>query len=134
MLPHCRSVRFMAALAGGMSGLALFYTHPAAARQPDQRAAEDGTGLEEIVVAAHPNGAGSVQLLGATQSTPSGVPTAGGATVAEPKTPTSGLEGFIEGGIGSNGQKAMGGAVSVPLVGGKLLLHVEGYETHTGPR
>ena len=114
MLPHCRSVRFMTALAGGVSGLALIYTHPAAAQQADQRAPESG-GLEEIVVAARPNDAGSVQLLGSTQSTPSGPPTSAGATVAESKTPTSGLEGFIEGGIGSNGQKSMGGAVSVPM-------------------
>ena len=124
----------MAALAGGVSGLALFYTHPAAAQQANQRAAEDGTDLEEIVVAARANDAGSVQLLGSTQSTLSGLPMNGSATVAEPKTQTSGLEGFIEGAIGSYGQKTMGGAVSVPLVEGKLLLQVEGYETHKGPR
>jgi iron complex outermembrane receptor protein len=54
--------------------------------------------------------------------------------MAEPKMPTSGFEGFIEGSVGNYGRRAMGGAVTVPLVQDKVLLQVEGYETHTGAR
>jgi outer membrane receptor protein involved in Fe transport len=132
MLPHRRSVRFVVALAGGVSGFALAYTHPAAAQQADQPTAEGG--LEEIVVAARPNNVASVELVKGPQGTLSGSPTDGGATVAEPKMPTSGFEGFIEGAVGSYGRQTMGGAVTVPLVGGKGLLRVEGYETHIGAR
>jgi hypothetical protein len=53
---------------------------------------------------------------------------------AEPKMPTSDLEGFIEDSVGNYGRKTMGGAVTVPLVKDKVLLHVEGYETHAGAR
>lgn len=134
MLPRRRSVRSMAALAGGFIGLALACTHPAAAQQADQPAADSEAGLEDIVVAAHPNKPASVELLNSPQSTLSGLPTNGGATVAEPKVPTSGFEGFIEGGFGSYGLKTIGGAVTVPLVKGKLQLSVEGYETHAGVR
>ena len=132
MLPRRRSVRFMAALAGGISGFALAYTQPAAAQQADQPTA--GGGLDEIVVAARPNGVASVPLLNGPQGTLSGPPTDGGATVAEPKMPTSAFEGFIEGSVGSYGQRTIGGAVTVPLVKDKLLLRVEGYETHIGTR
>jgi outer membrane receptor protein involved in Fe transport len=124
----------MAALAGGFSGFALAYTHPAAAQQADQPTAEGGGGIDEIVVAARPNSVASVPLVTGPQGTLSGPPTNGGATVAEPKMPTSGLEGFIEGSVGSYGRNTIGGAVTVPLVEGKLILHVEGYETHTGAR
>jgi outer membrane receptor protein involved in Fe transport len=134
MLPHRRSVRFVAALAGGISGFALAYTHPAAAQQADQPTAEGGGGLEEIVVAARPNNVASVELVKGPQDTLSGPPTNGGATMPEPKMPTSGFEGFIEGGVGSYGRRTLGGAVTVPLVQDKLILHVEGYETHTGTR
>ena len=134
MLPRRRSVRFMAALAGGFSGFALAYTHPAAAQQADQPTAEGGGGLEEIVVAARPNSVASVELVNGPQGTLSGPLTNGGATVAEPKMPTGGFEGFIEGGVGSYGRQTMGGAVTIPLVGGKGLLRIEGYETHTGAR
>jgi outer membrane receptor protein involved in Fe transport len=133
MLPHRRSVRFMAALAGGLSGFALAYTHPAVAQQADQPTAEAG-GLQEIVVAAHPNNPASVELVKGPQDTLSGTPTNGGATVAEPKIPASGLEGFIEGSVGSYGQRSIGGAVTIPLVQDKLTLHVEGYEAHFGTR
>ena len=124
----------MAALAGGVSGLVLAYTHPAAAQQADQPTANGGGGFEEIVVAAQPSNPASVELVNGPQGTLSGPLTNGGTTVAEPKMPTSGFEGFIEGGFGSYGLKTIGGAVTVPLVEGKLLLRVEGYETHTGVR
>jgi outer membrane receptor protein involved in Fe transport len=132
MLPHRRSVRFVAALAGGVSGFALACTHPAAAQQADQPTAEGG--LEEIVVAARPNDVASVELVKGPQGTLSGPLTNGGATVAEPKMPTGGFEGFIEGGVGSYGRQTMGGGVTIPLVGDKGLLRIEGYETHTGAR
>jgi hypothetical protein len=124
----------MAALAGGVTGFALAYTHPAAAQQADQPTAEGGGGLDEIVVAARPNSVASVPLVIGPQGMLSGPPTNGGATVAEPKMPTSGFEGFIEAGVGSYGRNTIGGAVTVPLVEGKLILHVEGYETQTGAR
>jgi outer membrane receptor protein involved in Fe transport len=134
MLTHRRSVRFVAALAGGLSGFALACTRPAAAQQADQPTAEGGGGLQEIVVAAHPNNPASVELVRGPQDTLSGTPTDGGATVAESKMPASGLEGFIEGSVGSYGQRTIGGAVTIPLVQDKLTLHVEGYETHFGTR
>ena len=132
MLPRRRSVRFMAALAGAVSGFALAYTQPAAAQQADQPTAAGG--LDEIVVAARPNSVASVELVKGPQDALSGPPTNGGATVADPKMPTSGFEGFIEGSVGSYGRNTIGGAVTVPLVEGKLILRVEGYETHTGTR
>jgi outer membrane receptor protein involved in Fe transport len=122
----------MVALAGGVSALA--YTHPAAAQQADQRTAYGGGDLEEIVVAPRPNDVASVELMKASQDTLSGPPTNGGATMAEPKMPTGGFEGFIEGSVGSYGHRAMGGAVTVPLLDDKLLVHVEGYEARTGFR
>ena len=134
MLPRRRSVRFMAALAGGVCVFTLACTHPAAAQQADRPAADGGDGLKEIVVAAPPNKPASVELVNGPQSTLSGPPANGGATVAEPKAPTSGFEGFIEGGFGSYGAKTIGGAVTVPLVKGKLMLSVEGYDMHTGGR
>jgi hypothetical protein len=134
MLPHRRSVRFVAALAGAISGLALTCTHPAAAQQADRPTAEGGGGLEEIVVAARPNDVASVPLVNGPQDAMSAPPTNGGAAVAEPKMPASDFEGFIEAGVGSYGRQTMGGAVTIPLVKDKLLLHVEGYETHIGAR
>ena len=134
MLPRRRSVLFVAVLAGGAGGFALAYTHPAAAQQANQPVAEGGGGLDEIVVAARPNSVASVPLVTSPQGMLSGPPTNGGATVAVPKMPTSGFEGFIEGSVGSYGRNTIGGAVTVPLVEGKLILHVEGYETHTGTR
>ena len=134
MLPRRRSVRFMAALAGGISGFALACTHPAAAQQADQPTAEGGGSLDEIVVAARPNNVASVELVNSPQGALSGALTNGGATVAEAKTPASGLEGFIEGGVGSYGRQTLGGAVTIPLVGGRGLLRIEGYESHTGAR
>ncbi len=134
MLPHCRSVRFVAALAGGVGWFALACTLPAAAQQADQPTAAGGGGLDEIVVAARPNSVASVELVKGPQDTLSGPLTNGGATVADPKMPTSGFEGFIEGGVGSYGLKTIGGAVTIPLVKGKLTLHIEGYETHFGTR
>ena len=134
MLPRRRSVRFMAAIAGGVSGFALACTQPAAAQQADQPTAEGGGGLEEIVVAARPNSVASVQLVNGPQGTLSGLPTNGGATVAEPKMPTSDFEGLIEAAVGNYGRRTVGGAVTVPLMGGKGLLRVEGYDTHTGAR
>jgi hypothetical protein len=136
MVSRRRSVRFLAALAGGVSGFALAHMHPAAAQQADQPTAEGGGGggLEEIVVAARPNGVASVPLVNGPQGTLSGPLTNGGATVAEPQMPPSGFEGFIEATVGNYGRQAMGGAVTIPLVGGKGLLHIEGYEAHTGAR
>jgi outer membrane receptor protein involved in Fe transport len=124
----------MAALAGGVSGLALAYAHPAAAQQADQPVAQGGGGLDQIVVAARPNDVPSVELLNGPRDTPSGPPTNSGATMAEPKTPTGGIEGFIQGGVGSYGGRALGGAATIPLVQGKLLLQVGGYESHSGAR
>jgi outer membrane receptor protein involved in Fe transport len=124
----------MAALACCVSGLALAYMHPAAAQQADQATAGGSGGLDEIVVAARPNNVASVELVKGPQDTLSGPLTNGGATVAEPKMPTSGLEGFIEGGVGSYGRQTIGGAVTIPLLGGRGLLRIEGYETHTGTR
>ena len=124
----------MAALAGGISGFALAYTHPAVAQQADQPTAEGGGDVEEIVVAARPNSVASVELVHGPQGALSGPLTNGDATMAEPKMPTSGFEGFIEGGVGSYGRRTMGGGVTVPLGEGKGLLHVEGYETHIGAR
>ena len=122
----------MVVLAGGVSALA--YMHPAAAQQSDQPTAEGDSGLEEIVVAPRPNNVASVELVRGPRDTLSGPSTNGGATVAEPKMPTPGFEGFIEGSVGSYGQRTMGGAVTVPLVDDKLLVHVEGYEARTGVR
>jgi hypothetical protein len=133
MLPRRCSVRFMAALAGGICGFALAYTYPAAAQQADQPTAEGG-GLDQIVVAARPNGVASVELVNSPQGALSGPLTNGGAAVAEAKAPASGLEGFIEGGVGSYGRQTLGGAVTIPLAGGKGLLRIEGYEAHTGAR
>jgi outer membrane receptor protein involved in Fe transport len=132
MSPHRRSVRFVAALAGGVSGFALAFAHPAAAQQANQPTAEGG--LEEIVVAARPNDVASVELVKGPQDTLSGPPTDGGATGAGPRMPTSDFGGFIEAGVGNHGMNTMGGAVTIPLVKDKLLLRVEGYETHTGVR
>lgn len=83
-------------------------------------------------MAPQPNNPASVELVKGPQATLSGVPTNGGATVAE--RPTSGLEGFIEGGFGSYGLKTVGGAVTIPLVDDKLHLRIEGYEARTGAR
>ena len=124
----------MAALAGGLSLFALACTHPAAAQQGDQPAADGGGDLKEIVVAAPPNKPASVELFSGSQGTLSGPPANGATTAAEPKAPASGFEGFIEGGFGSYGLKTIGGAVTIPLVKGKLQLSVEGYETHAGVR
>ena len=128
---HHRSIRIVIVLTGSLSGFAVTYMHPAAAQQAAQPTAEDGAGLEEIVVAGRPT---SVQLLEGSRSAPYDLTMNGGANVAEPKTQTSGLEGFIEGAVGSYGQKAIGGAVTVPLVEGKVLLRVEGYDRHTEGR
>jgi hypothetical protein len=124
----------MAALAGGVSGFALAYAHPAMAQQSDHPMEEGSGSLEEIVVAPRPNEVASVQLLTDALGTQSGLSPNAGQTQPEPRTPTSDLEGFIEGSVGNHGQKGIGGAVSVPLVEGKLLLSVEGYETHAGTR
>ena len=134
MLPHCRSVRFVAALAGGVGWFALACMQPAAAQQADQPTAAGGGGLDEIVVAARPNGVASVPLVNGPQDTLPSLPANGGVTVAEPKMPASGFEGFIEGSVGSYGHRSIGGAVTVPLVKDKLQMSVEGYETHTGVR
>ena len=134
MSPRRRSVRFTAVLAGGVSVFALACTHPAVAQQADQPATDGGGGLKEIVVASPPNKPASVELLTGPQGILSVPPTNGGATAAEPKASAGGLEGFIEGGFGSYGSKTIGGAVTVPLVKGKLQLSVEGYATHTGVR
>ena len=131
MFTRRRSVRFTAALAGGAIGLALACTPPATAQQADPSAADSGGGLEGIVVAAPPNKPASVELVNGPQS---GSLTNGAATVAQPTAPTGGLEGFIEGGFGNHGMRTLGGAVTVPLVKGKLQLSVEGYETHAGGR
>jgi outer membrane receptor protein involved in Fe transport len=132
MLPHRHSVRFVAALAGAVSGFALAYMHPAAAQQANQPTAEGG--LDQIVVAARPNDVGSVELVEGPQGTLSGPLTDSGATVAEPKTPTSGFEGFIEGGVGSHGRNIFGGAVTIPLLEGRGFLRIEGYESRTDAR
>jgi hypothetical protein len=124
----------MAALAGGISGFALAYAHPATAQQADQPTAAGGGGLQEIVVAPRPNGVASIPLVNGPRGTLSDLPPNGGATAAEPKTPASGFEGFIEGSLGSYGQRSIGGAVTVPLVDGRGLLRIEGYETHIGVR
>jgi len=129
-----RSVRFIAALVGGVFGSAFACTHPAAAQQADQPTAEGGSGLGEIVVAARPDRAASVELVNGPQGTLSGPLTNGGATAAEPKMPTSGFTGFIEGSVGSYGQRALGGAVTIPLVDGKGQLRIEGYNSHIGAR
>ena len=134
MLPHRRTARLVAALAGGVGGFALAFTHPAAAQQAGQPTAESGGGLQEIVVAPRPNDVASVELVKGPQSTLSGPPTDGGATAAEPRMPTGGLEGYIEAGVGSYGRNTLGGAVTIPLAGGRGLLRIEGYETHTGAR
>lgn len=126
--------RFMAALAAGIGGFALACTHPAAAQQADQPAADGGGGIAEIVVAAPPNKPAPVELVTRPHGILSGPPTSGGATAAEPSAPAGGLEGYVEGGFGSYGLRTFGGAVTVPLVRGKLVLHVEGYDTHTGVR
>src|ERR1700689_2929729 len=99
MLPRRRSVQFMAALAGGVIVFALAYTLPAAAQQADQPAAAGG--LDEIVVAARPNSVASVELMNSPQGGP---PTDGGATVAAPKQPASGSQGFIGDWVGSDGR------------------------------
>jgi outer membrane receptor protein involved in Fe transport len=127
-------VRFLAALVGGIAGFALACTHPAAARQADQPTAEGGGDLGEIVVAARPNDVASVELVTGPPGTLSAAPTNGGATAAEPKMPTSDFQGFIEAAVGNHGRETLGGAVTVPLVKGKLLLSIEGYETHTAAR
>ena len=127
-----RSLRFIAALAVSVGGFALACAHPAAAQQADQPTAEGG--LDEIVVEARPNSPASVELVKGPQGNPSGAPTDGGATAAEPKMPTGGFEGFVEAGVGSGGRNALGGAVTVPLAGGKGLLRVEGFQTHAGGR
>ena len=84
-------------------------------------------------MAGRPNDVASVPLMQGPQNTLSG-PTNGGATVAEPKIPASDFEGFIEGGVGNYGRRSIGGAVTVPLVKDKMLLRIEGYETHTDAR
>jgi hypothetical protein len=132
ILRRPRSVRFIAALAAGVSGIALACTHPAAAQQADQPSADGGGGLEQIAVAAQPNKPASVELGSATQGALFDPSTNGGATVAEPKAPASGFEGYIEGGFGSYGLRTFGGGVTVPLVKGKLQLQVEGYASHAG--
>ena len=124
----------MAAFAGGVSGFALAYMHPAAAQQADKPTAEGGGGLEEIVVAARPNNVASVELVNGPQGALSGPLTNGGPTVAEPKVPTSGFEGFVEAAVGSHGRNTFGGAVTIPLMEGRGLLRIEGYETHTDAR
>jgi outer membrane receptor protein involved in Fe transport len=122
----------MAAFAIGVCGFVFAYTLTATAQQADQPAADGGLG--EIVVAARPNGAASVELVRGPDVTLSGPPTDGGATVAEPKTPASGFGGFIEAGVGSYGRQTLGGGVTVPLAAGKGELRIEGYEAHTGVR
>lgn len=135
MLKRRRSLRFMAALAGAVIGFAIACTRPAAAQQADQPAADSGGGLEDIVVAVDPAKPRSIELANVPYGSLSGSPTdGGGATVGEPRASANGIEGFIEGGVGSHGLKTMGGAVTVPLVKGKLQLSVEGYETHAGVR
>jgi hypothetical protein len=130
MLPHRRSARFVAALAGGACGFALACTYPAAAQQAAQPAAQGGP--DEIVVAARPNGVASVELVKGPEDALSSPPT-DRETVAERKTPATGFGGFIEAGVGNHGQ-ALGGAVTVPLAAGKGELRIEGYEAHTGVR
>jgi len=129
-----RSDRLMVAVAGGAIGFALACAPPAAAQQADQSAADSGSGLEDIVVAATPNKPASVELLSGAQSTLAGPPASGGATAAEPKAPNGGIEGFIEGGFGSHGLRTTGGAVTLPLVKDRLKLSIEGYATHAGFR
>jgi len=129
MLRRRRSVRSTVAVAGAVIGFALAGAHPAAAQQADRPAADGGGGLEGIVVAPQPNKPASVELVNGPQGGPSAND---GAPVAEAKAP--GIEGFIEGGVGSHGTKMLGGAVTVPLVKGRLQLSVEGYATHAGIR
>jgi hypothetical protein len=132
MLARRRSVRLTGALAGGVIGFALAYMPSAAAQQA--ATAEGGGGLQGIVVAPRPNGIASVELVNAPQAALSDLPENAAATMAEPKMPAPGLEGFIAGGIGSYGLKTVGGAVTVPLAGGRGLLRIEGYDAHTGTR
>ena len=86
------------------------------------------------MVAADPAKPASVELVNGPHGTLAGSPTNGSATMGEPGAPANGIEGYIEGGFGNHGLKTMGGAVTVPLVKGKLELSVEGYETHAGVR
>src|ERR1700761_1024491 len=134
MYTRRRSDRLMVAVAGGAIGFALVCARPAAAQQADQPAADSGSGLEDITVAATPNRPASIELVNGSQSTLAGPPANGDATVAEPKAPNGGIEGFIEGGFGSHGLRTAGGAVTVPLVKDRLQLSVEGYATHAGFR
>jgi len=110
-------------------GLSLAGAHPAGAQQAAQPAADSGAGLGGIVVAPQPNRPASVELV---SGPPGGAPATYGAPAAESKAP--GIEGFIEGGIGSHGAKALGGGLTVPLAKGRLQLSVEGYESHFGAR
>ena len=134
MLTPRYSERFIPALAGGVIGFALACTPPAAAQQANRPAADTEGGLEDIVVAAQPNRPAPVELLNGSQTTLSGIPTNGSATVAEPKAQINGLEGYIEGGFGSYGLKTIGGAVTIPLAKGKLELSVGGSEMRVGVR
>jgi len=128
MLRHNRSMKFTAALAGSFCGFTLACAHPAAAGQADRPTADNGDGTDEIVVAGRPNS--SVELMSSPQGAQSGAP----ANADAPKAPAAGLQGYIEGGVGSNGLRMMGGGLHLPLVDGKLQLTIEGYGAHTGAR
>ena len=82
-------------------------------------------------MAAQPNRPASVELADGLQG---GSSSNDGAVPAELKAPASGLEGYIEAGIGTHGLRTVGGAVTVPLVKGRLQLSIEGYEAHAGSR
>lgn len=128
MLRHNRSMKFTVALAGSFCGFALACAHPAAAGQADRPAADSGDGTEEIVVAGRPTT--SVELM----SSPQGAQSGASADADAPKAPAAGMSGYIQGGIGSNGMRTMGGGLSLPLVDGKLHLSIEGYDARIGAR
>jgi len=124
MLRHNRSMKFTVALAGSFCGFTLACAHPAAAGQADRPAADGRDGTDEIVVAGRPNT--SVELMSSPQDAQSGAPA--NASADAPKAPAAGMQGYIEGGIGSYGMRTMGGGVRLPLADGKLHLSIEGYD------
>jgi hypothetical protein len=130
MLRHNRSMKFTAALAGSFCGFALVCAYPAAAQQADRPAADSGGDAEQIVVAGHPTT--SVELMSSPQSEPSSATANAGAE--EPEAPVAGMDGYLQGGVGSYGMRTMGGGVHLPLANGKLQLSIEGYDAHSGLR
>src|SRR5262249_44719787 len=67
---------------------------------------------------------GTVQVLKGPQGTLFGLSNDTGAILYEPKHPTNGFEGYVQGTVGNYGRRSLEAVVNLPVIDDKLLVRV----------